>query len=367
MRFSTSSSISFALALIAGSLLAVARPAVAQDTVRIHRDTLRPPPDPVLVDSAVRRDSVRAAPVRADSGSSDSVKSAAPVRAAAPKRRPPPPPRPKPVWPVKGPELLPGSILPDKRIVAFYGNPLSKRMGILGALPPDRMLAKLDTITAAWAAADSTTPVQPALHFIAVVAQASAGRDGMYRARMADTLIDRVMSWAATRNAIVFLDIQVGKSTLQAELPRLTKYLALPNVHLGIDPEFSMKRGGLPGKRIGTFDAADINFATSFLGDLVTKHGLPPKVFVIHRFTRPMVTNASRITLDPRVQIVMHMDGWGWPSLKRESYRRYIYEEPVQFTGFKLFFHNDTKAGHALMTPEDILKLEPRPLYIQYQ
>ncbi|HET6700450.1 MAG TPA: hypothetical protein VFH14_01530, partial [Gemmatimonadaceae bacterium] len=164
-----------------------------------------------------------------------------------------------------------------------------------------------------------------------------------------------------------FLDLQVGKSTLQEELPRLSKYLALPNVHLGIDPEFSMKRGGRPGQRIGSFDAADINFATSYLAGLVTQHNLPPKVFVVHRFTRPMVTNSRKITLDSRVQIVMHMDGWGWPSLKRESYRRYIYEEPVQFTGFKLFYRNDTKSGHPLMTPAEILKLEPKPLYIQYQ
>ena len=47
-------------------------------------------------------------------------------------------------WPVAGPEPLPGSILPGKRIVAYYGNPLSKRMGILGEIPPDQMLARLD-------------------------------------------------------------------------------------------------------------------------------------------------------------------------------------------------------------------------------
>ena len=34
-------------------------------------------------------------------------------------------------WPA-GPVPLPGAILPAKRIVAFYGNPLSKRMGALG-------------------------------------------------------------------------------------------------------------------------------------------------------------------------------------------------------------------------------------------
>jgi hypothetical protein len=332
------SRVSLATALVALTLTAPARLLGAQDTTRAPRP-----------DSA--------------STSSDSA-----TVTAAPKSPPPVrPAKPKPVWPVPGPMPLPGSILPDTRIVAFYGNPLSKRMGILGALPPERMLAKLDTVVAEWRAADSLTPVQPALHLIAVVAQASAGRDGKYRARMADTLIDRVLSWAQTRNAIVFLDLQVGKSTLQEELPRLSKYLALPNVHLGIDPEFSMKRGGRPGQRIGSFDAADINFATSYLAGLVTQHNLPPKVFVVHRFTRPMVTNSRKITLDPRVQIVMHMDGWGWPSLKRESYRRYIYEEPVQFTGFKLFYRNDTKSGHPLMTPAEILKLEPKPLYIQYQ
>ena len=310
------------------------------------------------------QDTTRAS--RPDSATIDSATATAPT---APPKKPVAtrPPKPAPVWPVKGPMPLPGSILPHARIVAFYGNPLSKRMGILGALPPERMLAKLDTVVAEWRAADSLTVVQPALHLVAVVAQAAPGRDGKYRARMADTLIDRVLSWAQTRNAIVFLDVQVGKSTLQDELPRLAKYLALPNVHLGIDPEFSMKRGGRPGERVGTYDAVDINYATSFLADLVTQHALPPKVFVVHRFTRPMVTNTRKITLDPRVQIVMHMDGWGWPSLKKESYRRYIYEEPVQFTGFKLFYRNDTKSGTPLMTPTEVLKLEPKPVYIQYQ
>ena len=205
-----------------------------------------------------------------------------------------PPSRPKPVWPVNGPAPLPGSILPHKRIVAYYGNPLSKRMGILGELPPDEMLKKLDREVKAWERADSATPVQPALHLITVVAQGSPGRDGMYRARMSDSLIERVYGWAQRHKAIMFLDLQVAKSTLQAEVPRLTNYLSRPDVHLAIDPEFSMKRGGAPGKRIGTYDAADVNYAIDFLADLVEKHNLPPKVLIVHRFTRPMLTNAAK-------------------------------------------------------------------------
>ncbi len=71
----------------------------------------------------------------------------------------------------------------------------------------------------------------------------------------------------------------------------------------------------------------------------------------MHRFTRNGVTNARQIKLRPEVQIVMHMDGWGAPWLKRDSYKDYVVTEPVQYTGFKLFYHNDTKKGDPLMTP----------------
>jgi hypothetical protein len=282
--------------------------------------------------------------------------------------RPARPAAPKPVWPVKGPEALPGAILPGKRIIAYYGNPLSKRMGILGEIAPDAMLRRLDREVEKWTEADTAVPAIPALHLIVTVAQGSAGPDGMWRARMKDELVEQVYEWAARRKALLFLDVQVGKSNLRAELPRLEKFLSRPNVHLGIDPEFSMKTGHAPGKRIGTMDAKDVNYASEFLQEMVDKYKVPPKVLVVHRFTRPMLTNYRNIKLDPRVQIVIQMDGWGNPELKRGSYVSYVYSEPVQYTGFKIFYKNDTKKkGWRLMQPEDVLALEPRPLYVQYQ
>jgi hypothetical protein len=59
-------------------------------------------------------------------------------------------------WPVKAPYPLPGAILPFHRIVAFYGNLYSKRMGILGELPKNQMLSKLNGEVAKWQAADSS-------------------------------------------------------------------------------------------------------------------------------------------------------------------------------------------------------------------
>lgn len=272
------------------------------------------------------------------------------------------------LWPVKAPLPLPGAVLPFKRVVSFYGNLYSKRMGILGEIPKDAMLKKLQAEADKWRAADSTTPVIPALHYIAVTAQGQPGRDNKYRLRMPFHQIDTVISWAQQINALVFLDIQVGGSTIKAEAPLLKKYLQLPNVHLGIDPEFSMKNGEAPGTKIGTFNADDINAAVDFLAGLVKENNLTPKMLVVHRFTQGMVTDYKQIKRVPEVQIVMDMDGWGDKTLKRSSYLRYIYREPVQFTGFKLFYKNDTKKNaHGLYTPEELLKFVPRPVYIQYQ
>src|SRR5688572_1039301 len=269
------------------------------------------------------------------------------------------------LWPVKGPAPLPGSILPGKRIIAFYGIPLSRRMGILGEFDSDVMLRKLDAEVAAWNRLDPSTPVQPALHLIVLVANPHPGPSGKYRTRHDSAMIEKVYRWARNRNALLFLDLQVGHSTLQQELPWIEKFLVRPDVHLGIDPEFSMKTGAVPGTRVGTYDAADINFATRFLANLVDRHRLPPKILVVHRYTTGGVTNARRITLDPRVQIVMHMDGFGPPWVKRDTYWRDIKREPVQFTGWKQFTkpRNDNPP-----TPrEEILRLWPVPLYIQYQ
>lgn len=267
-------------------------------------------------------------------------------------------------WPVKAPPPLPESLIPEHRIVAFYGNPLSKRMGILGELPPDQMLTRLEEVATQWAAADSGQKVLPALHLIATVAQGYPGPARKYRLQMPDSVIERIANWAEERGWILFLDIQVGVSTVEDELKVLVPYLKRPYVHLALDPEFAMKDGKRPGTDwMGRMDASEVNHAIGVLAGIVEQHALPPKVLVVHRFTRNMLTNASQIRLDPRVQVVIDMDGWGPPGSKMGAYRWFVVRHPVQYTGFKLFYKNDKP----MMTPEQVLELYPKPMYIQYQ
>lgn len=272
-------------------------------------------------------------------------------------------------WPVKKqPYPLPGAILPFNRIVVYYGSSLSKKMGALGADEPKEMWRKLNIEANVWRKADTTTPVKIGLHYIASVASDKPESNGKYIKRMSAQRIDSVLKVAKMQpNTLVFLDLQVAQSTLKEELPYIEKYLKMPEVHLGIDPEFSMKNGAIPGKRVGTFDATEINEVTAYLADLVKKYKLPPKVFILHRFTKNMVTNSRKIKLRPEVQVVIDIDGWGTPNLKKLTYQAYAYNHPVQFTGIKLFYRNDLKTEpKRMLTPEELLKMKPKPIYIQY-
>ena len=258
---------------------------------------------------------------------------------------------------------LPEAILPKKRIIAFYGNPLSKRMGVLGEYPESVMLAKLQSEVTAFTKADSTRPAIPALHLIVTVAQGSPGKKGLYRLRMTDSLIDRWCKLAESKGYLMFLDVQVGRSTVQSELQPLIPYLKRPYVHLALDPEFAMKGDRVPGTKIGTMDASEVNYAIQTLAALVAQNRLPPKILVVHRFTQNMLTRYREIRPVPSVQVVINMDGFGAPWLKRDSYHDYVEMQPVQFTGFKLFYKNDKP----MLSRKEVVQLNPSPVFITFQ
>ncbi len=272
------------------------------------------------------------------------------------------------LWPVKAVYPNVGAILPFKRIVAYYGNFYSKGMGVLGEYPTEQMLTMLQNEVKKWEAADPYTPVVPAIHYIAVVAQGTPQRDGTYILRMPDDQIEHALDLTHRLNGILFIDVQVGKSTVQKEIPLLEKYLKMPEVHLAIDPEFSMKNGDAPGRVIGTMDASDVNFTANYLAGLVRANNLPPKILIVHRFTQNMITNYKRIEPLPEVQMVVNMDGWGTKEKKKGTYRYIVAPEPIQFTGIKLFYKNDTRApSTGMLTTSEVLDLQPKPIYIQYQ
>lgn len=276
---------------------------------------------------------------------------------------------PRPQWPVRQPYPADSrALLPFNRIVAYYGNFYSTQMGVLGEYDMGTVIAKLKSEVAEWEAADPTTPVVPAIEYIDVTAQGSAGKDGKYRARMPDSQVDKALEYAKEVNGVVILDIQVGLSSVEAEVPLLDEYWKRPDVHLALDPEFDMLGNTPPGRVIGTMSAADINWAINHLSEIVKANNLPPKLLVVHRFTEDMVTNYQDIQPTPQVEVVVQMDGWGGPARKKNTYYHVVAPEPVQFTGVKLFYKNDLKEDPPrMLTKQEVLDLKPSPIFIQYQ
>lgn len=254
-------------------------------------------------------------------------------------------------------------LLPEHRVLAYYGNPLAKQMGILGEVPPDQMLNRLKQQAAAYTQGGDTRPVVLALELVTPAAQGWPGEDGLYRARMKPEVIDQVASWAEANDALLILDLQIGLSSVPEEVEALMPYLRRPYVHLALDPEFAMPAGRKPGEVVGSLDASAIDGAVRTLSQIVVAEHLPPKILIVHRFTDSMLTNAWQIARDPNVQVVVTMDGFGQPALKLAQYRSYVRDQAVGYSGIKLFYHHD----EPLLTPTQVLGLDPSPDLIIYQ
>jgi hypothetical protein len=261
-------------------------------------------------------------------------------------------------------DWVPATWLPGHLFVVYYGNPLSAQMGILGQGTTADMLAKLRQQAAAYASL-TTLPVQPALDLVATVAQGSPQPDGTYRLRMPASVIDAESTIAQQDHMPLFLDVQVGHSTVQAEVQALAPYLKLPWVELGLDPEFDMPPGELPGKWFGTMSATDINWAIDYLSQLVAKDHLPQKVLIVHEFTGTMLPTWQDIKGAPGVALILDMDGFGGQGIKTANYNRYVANQDVagRFGGIKLFYTQD----HPLFTPAEVMQLLPTPSLIMYQ
>jgi hypothetical protein len=261
------------------------------------------------------------------------------------------------------PDVHPRALFPGCRLVAYYGNFRAAALGVLGQGTRDSMLRRLRDEIVAWQAADPASGTLCGFELIVTVAQARPGADGLYRARMDDAFIGDALSLARQANCLLVLDVQVGRSTVAAELPRLVRWLREPDVHLALDPEWAMGPGQVPGRTIGSLDARDVNFASALLDSIVVDGGLPPKLLAVHRFTTGMLTRPELLRTDPGVQLVINMDGFGPPARKRSSYRTAQLGVTAPRMGIKLFYRNDDPR----MSPADVLALEPRPVFVNYQ
>jgi hypothetical protein len=285
------------------------------------------------------------------------------IAAAASGTAPVPPPAPRaPLAKAAPPSEDQSSYLDSHMLVSWYGNPWSERMGILGRLEDKALAEGLKKQASAYAAV-THKQVIPAYELVTIIGQPQPGRDGRYRRRESYDVIDRMLREARAAGFKLILDVQTGHSTVLDELSYLSRYLQEPDVYLALDPEFSMGDGGVPGQRIGMMHAADVNDAINVLEYVQARYNLPRKVLMVHQFTMAMLPDKEKISNSPSIDVVLVADGFGPPALKRHTYSMVLRQRALAFSGFKLFYIQDTD----LLQPSQVLALTPAPSVVIYQ
>jgi hypothetical protein len=94
-------------------------------------------------------------------------------------------------------------------------------------------------------------------------------------------------------------------------------------------------------------------------------------MLLVHQFNWRMIENRGQVRSDfERVDLVHNADGFGPPKDKHASWDYNAGAENIPLKGFKLFYPKDWRSGgydDPLMTPKEVLALEPQPVVIMYQ
>jgi len=253
-------------------------------------------------------------------------------------------------------------MVPGKRIVALYGNPLTSSLGPLGDQGPDEAVERIRRISAAYGA--DGMQVIPGFEIITTMASAGPGDDGNYSVRMGFDVISPWIEAARRHDVYVLLDLQPGRTDFLTQAQHYQEFLLHPHVGLALDPEWRLKPGEVHLEQIGSVRAAEVNQVVHWLADLVRDNALPQKVLLIHQFDPIMLPDRELIELRPELATVIQMDGHGTLELKMGSWNRLTAGDGARFWwGWKNFYKEDRPTP----TPEDVLRLSPVTVFVSYQ
>ncbi len=253
-------------------------------------------------------------------------------------------------------------LVDGKMIIADYGSGATPRLGIAGEGTPLEAAQRVAARAKEWEEATGI-PTIPAFDYIQTVAQASPGSDGDYSAHTSKEDLDTYLAAIRSVDGLLILDFQPGGGHFMKQIVQYEDYLRQPDVGLALDTEWRMPWGVAPATIIGYATAGEINEVGEYLATIVAEGNLPQKPFVIHQFRSKMVRDRATIVDRPELATIFHIDGHGTKQLKRTVYRQLLPSEEF-YTGFKLFFDEDTGLMTPLEVRDDLARI---PAMVSYQ
>ena len=262
----------------------------------------------------------------------------------------------------QGASLCPGPLLDTRRLIAYYGTPQGPGLGILGRNDVTETLRLLKEQTQIYHDLDPDVNTIPAFHMVTTIADDFPGPDGDFNHRVSPETVRRWIESIEVEDGWSILDIQPGRAPLVDELDLIEPLLLEPHVHLAVDPEFVVREGQVPGHQLGQITGAQINWIQARLDHIARVVG-ERKLLIIHQFNDRMIEDKGMVLDYPLVDLVWDADGFGSPFSKVQDYDQYQMEAGFDYGAFKLFYEHDDP----LITPEEVLSLDPSPRLVIYQ
>ena len=257
-------------------------------------------------------------------------------------------------------------VFPDRRIIAYYGNPLTGRLGILGETTAERAIERV-TERAALYNAEGLPPALPGFEIIVTVASNEEGDDGNYSREMDPEVVRPWIDAAMANDVAVILDLQPGRTDFLTQAKIYEEFLRLPNVGLALDPEWRLKPDQRHLRQIGRVGADEINEVVDYLTTLVHEETLPQKILILHQFNTQMLPERELVNTPPEVAVVIHVDGQG-PLFAKYGTWDAMLEAPIGpnqdlFWAWKNFIDEDFPTA----SPGQVNRVEPLPVIVTYQ
>lgn len=257
-------------------------------------------------------------------------------------------------------------VFPDRRIIAYYGNPLTFRLGILGETDPVRAVERVSERAELYNA-EGLPPALPGFEIIVTVASTQAGDDGDYSNEMDIEVVRPWIDAAMANDVSVILDLQPGRTDFVTQAKLYEEFLRLPNVGLALDPEWRLKPDQRHLRQIGSVGAEEINAVVDYLTGLVHEENLPQKVLILHQFNTRMLPERELVKTPPEIAMVIHVDGQGSLGSKYGTWNAML-EAPTGpeqdlWWAWKNFIDEDFPTA----TPRQVNAVEPLPYIVTYQ
>lgn len=257
------------------------------------------------------------------------------------------------------------TLFEDHTVVAYYGHPNSEIMGIVGRHPVEELLDLVSETAEEYDELLDDKGTVPAVYLVYGTVQ--PGGDVF---KMDYDLVLSYIEAAYERGILVYIDHQMGRHHPTYSIQEIQSFLRYPNVQLALDPEWRTER---PMQEVGHITGTELNEVQEIMQAYIEDNEIQgTRQFVFHQFVEKMIHDVEDASADYEPVLLVHnTSGWGAPEGKRATHDRVAEATNIPYKGFKLWYYYSDRPGvhydNPLMTPEEVMDLDPQPGLVIYQ